>query len=202
MSNPLNREKDTVLPNIVPASFTPVPEQYAAPVTQELRTKQSRLVQGYTMERVSKLENQLHKGWYKRLPEWQQYSETESDTALKEAIRIAKTAQTLMKDSIQEWAGSLNEADLENVLSDSWNHFVQIVQGPAEEAEETEAVSVDEIVEIPVQDEDALAPEDMAPAVADRPVIPDDAPKSEVVAPDEISFGDILGKITEDNTKD
>ena len=184
-NNPLNREKDTVLPNIVPTSFTPVPEQYAAPVTQELRTRQAQMVQGYALSIINGLEKQLHLGWYKRLPEWQAYPEAQSTELLIEAIRIAKTARTLMKDDIAEWAGNYSEQEMETALPDIWNKFIQIVQGPAEEAEVS-----------------ALAPEDMEPAVADKPEIPDDAPKSEVVAPDEISLGDILGKISEDNTKD
>ncbi len=201
MSNPLNREKDAVLPNVVPASFTPVPEQYAIPVTQELRTRQAQMVQGYALGVINGLEKQLHLGWYKRLPEWQAYPEAQSNELLIEAIRIAKTARTLMKDKITEWAGNYSEQEMEAALPDVWNKFVQIVQGPAEEAEETEAVSVEVETEMD-EEENALAPEDMAPAVVDRPEIPGDAPKSEVVAPDEISLGDVLGKISEDNTKD
>ena len=201
MSNPLNREKDAVLPNVVPASFTPVPEQYAIPVTQELRTRQAQMVQGYALSIINGLEQQLHLGWYKRLPKWQAYPEAQSTELLIEAIRIAKTARTLMKDKITEWAGNYSEQEMEAALPDVWNKFVQIVQGPAEEAEETEAVSVEVETEMD-EEENALAPEDMAPAVVDRPEIPGDAPKSEVVAPDEISLGDVLGKISEDNTKD
>jgi len=195
----------------VPTSFTPVPEQYAAPVTQELRTRQAQMVQGYALSIINGLEKQLHLGWYKRLPEWQAYPEAQSTELLIEAIRIAKTARTLMKDDIAEWAGNYSEQEMEAALPDIWNGFVQIVQGPAEEAEETEVAGKEKRIsqiysrllgETATQEEDALAPEDMAPAVADRPEIPDDAPKSEIVAPDEISLGDVLGKISEDNTKD
>ena len=197
--NPLNREKNPTLPNIVPASFSPVPEQYAAPVTQELRSKQARLTEGYTLARVSNLEIQFHKALYKREPHWRDYmfgdeprmySQEQSDDMLRDAIRIAKTAQTIMKDRISEWAGNYSETEMGAALPDIWNKFIQIVQGPAEEAEETEAVSTNVEIETDdetVKEEDALAPEDMAPAVADRPEIPGDAPKSEVVAPDEMS---------------
>ena len=113
--------------------------------------------------------------------------EAASDAALAEAIKVAKTARTIMKEHLSEWAGNLTEEEMTNALPAVWNRYVQEVQGPAEEA-----------------DEDALAPEDMElkPAVLDKPEIPADAPKSEVVAPDEVSLGDVLGMIAEDKSKE
>ncbi len=182
---------------MVPASFTPVPEQFKKPVTQELRNRQAKMTQGYTLERVNNLEIQLHKSWYKRISTWQEMPEAESNAALIEAIKVAKTAKTVMQSEIQEWAGNLTEAEMTDALPIIWNGYVQRIQEPTEVVEETEA-TVEEVVE-----EDALAPEDMEPVqVIDRPEIPDDAPKSEVVAPKEESLGEILGKIAEDNTKD
>jgi len=205
--NPLNRERTPVSPSVVPASFVPSPEKYVAPVSQELRTLQSRLAQGYTLQRINALEIQLHKSLYKREPVWrdvpgkfrpddpkepQMYSQEKSDALLNEALVTAKTARTIMLDKVSEWAGNLTEVEINNALPDIWNEFVQIVQGPVAKTEETST-----------EDEDILAPEDMEPvAVVSRPEIPDDAPMSEVTAPEEPSLGDILGQIAGDNAKD
>ena len=184
MANPLDMKEQKVSPNVVPASFTPVPEQFAAPVTQELRTRQAQLAQGYTLGRINDLEIQLHKGWYKRNEKWQAYPAAQSDELLKEAIKVAKTVRTIMLDKIAEWAGNYTEEEIQAALPSVWHGYAEFVQPPTETVE------------------DALAPEEMEPAVADKPEVPDDAPKSEVMAPDELILGDILGKIAEDNTKD
>ena len=113
--------------------------------------------------------------------------ETASDVALIEAIKVAKTAKTIMQNEVSKWAGNLTESEMTSALPVIWNEYVQRVQGPAEEA-----------------DEDALAPEDMElkPAVLDKPEIPADAPKSEVVAPEELSLDELVEKIMEDNSEE
>ena len=182
--------------NIVPAAFTPTPEQYAPPVTQELRSKQSKWALGYATNIINNLQNELRKSFYKRSMYTleQGYNETKSDAKLVEDIKIAKTAQTVMMDHISEWAGNYDETVFNNtVLPDVWAKYVNSVRGPVEETEETE---------ITVED-DALALEYMEPVVVvTRPEVPEDAPPSEVVPPDQINLGEILGKIEADNSKD
>jgi hypothetical protein len=137
----------------------------------------------------------------------QGYSEEKSEALLREDIKVAKTARTIMLDRISEWAGAYDkEAFEESVLPKVWGTYIKIVQddgkpAPVEEAEETDAVEV-------TVEEDALAPEEMEPVVV-VPVLPSarhddlaEKPQSEVVAPDEISLGEILGKIDKDNSED
>lgn len=184
----------SVTPNIVPATFTPVPEQFAPAVTQELRSKQAHWAQGYTLNRVSHLENQLRTAHYKRALYTidQGYTEAQSEALIKEDIKVAKTAKTIMLDRISEWAGNAEEDYFNsNVLPKAWARFVEEVKGiPAPEpAEETEPVPV-------TVEEEPLALEDMEPVVVvDRPYVSIHAPKSEVVAPEQVSLGEVLGKI-------
>lgn len=188
----VNNRGPIVSPTVVPASFTPpAPEQFKTPVTQQSRNRQARQGQGYMLQQVSYLENQQHLAQYKRA------NTNQTDAAVAEAIRVAKTAQTIMRNNIQAWAGSLSEAELNAALPSIWAHYVQVVQAqddPASEVvveelpepEETEAtlVSLDEIE--PIQ-------------VINRPEVPADAPKSALNVPVEPTLGETLGKIAEDN---
>jgi hypothetical protein len=136
----------------------------------------------------------------------QGYSEERSEALLREDIKVAKTARTIMLDRISEWAGAYDkEAFEESVLPKVWSTYVRIVQddgkpAPVEEAEETEPV-------LETVEDDALAPEDLEPAV-EVPILPSarhddlaEKPQSEVVAPDEITLGDVLAKL-EEKSKD
>ena len=175
MTNPLNSEV-TVVPNVVPASFTPDPTKYKSPVSQEARSRQAKFAQGYTLGRISYLENQLHLSPYKRDEAWQKASEE----AMRETIRIAKTAQTHMLNSIAKWADKLTLEETENALPDVWNNYVQEVRAEAE----PKVIEVLEAIEaelLPIQ-------------VINRPVISEDAPKSEVTPPVEERFEEILEK--------
>ena len=173
----MNPQKaETALPNVVPASFTPDPTKYQSPVSQETRSRQAQLAQGYTLGRVSYLEKQLHLAPYKRDEAWQKASEE----AMRETIRIAKTARTHMLNSIATWAAGLTLEETENALSDVWNLYVQEVRADAEPA----VIAVLEAVE----------EESIAVQVINRPVIPEDAPRSEVSPPREERFEEILEK--------
>jgi len=122
----------------------------------------------------------------------QGYTEAQSEALIKEDIKVAKTAKTIMLDRISEWAGNAEEDYFNsNVLPKAWARFVEEVKGiPAPEpAEETEPVPV-------TVEEEPLALEDMEPVVVvDRPYVSIHAPKSEVVAPEQVSLGEVLGKI-------
>ena len=111
----IHREAATIM-HIVPARYSPTPEKFTRPLSQELRNTQSRLAQGFTMKTISFLENELHKADYKRGTAWQ----GKGDNALKDAIRVAKTARTRMMDSISLWAGALDEAEFEAALPSVW----------------------------------------------------------------------------------
>ena len=187
-------------PNIVPATFVPKPEDYAPQIDQELRSQQAHWSRGYTLAQVEHLENQLHTAHFKRtiyrLDDG--YSEERAEALLREAIKTAKTARTIMLDRISEWAGAHGKEEFQQVvLPDVWDKFIKEVKGePAPEvADDTEAVEAEE---------EALAPEEELEAVQviERPEVPADAPQSKVEAPDEVSLGDILGKVSEDNSND
>ena len=175
--NPTNRESATVM-NIVPARYSPTPEKFTRALSQELRNTQSKLAQGFTLKTISFLENELHKADYKRGPAWQ----GKGDTALKDAIRVAKTARTLMMDNISMWAGALDEAEFEAALPTVWGEYVQEVRasmGIEEKATKT--------IE-PIQ-------------VINRPEVSEDAPRSVVEPPHQVSLAEVLGTI-EQKSKD
>ena len=189
MANPTNQE--TVLPNIVPASFSPAPEKYERQPSQELRNRQAQLGQGYTLKQVSYLEIQQHKAAYKRDTAWA----SASPEAMADAVKTAKTARTLMQNDIQLWAGSLDEDELQGALPNIWNEYLQRAMGngpaPLEMNRSFEAAGQ----EVPVKPEDAPTGEATPIQVIFRPAVPADAPKSEVTAPDQLTLGEILAKI-------
>ena len=160
------------------------------------------MADGYTLGQIEYLERQRHLAPYRRDAEWRHALtnaagevvsigplQPKFDARLDKAITIAKTARTIMRDRISEWAGNLDEDELQKALPYIWNGFIQEVRGEDEPAKEAD---------------EALEPEEVEPVqVIARPDVDfDNMPKSEVVAPDQISLGDILGKIATDNSKD
>ena len=177
MPNPTNREMQ-VATNIVPSRFTPAAEQFARPLSQELRSLQARLAQGYTLRQISFLENQLHLPGYKRVEGYQKTSEE----SLKRDIGVAKTARTKMMDDISTWAGTLDESELQAALPHIWGEYVQEVRGVNTEVSDTS--------------DDPLKG---AKVVINRPAVSEDTPRSPVEAPPQVNLGDILAKIEKDN---
>jgi hypothetical protein len=171
-------------PNIVPASFSPAPEKYERQASQELRNRQAQLAQGYALSQVSRLEIQQHRAAYKRDAAWQNASPAE----MAEALRVAKTARTLMLQDISVWAGNLDEDEMQSALPSVWAEYVQKVWKP----------TVDLAVKETPADEPESTP-DLGEAepiqVIFRPTIPEDAPQSVVVAPDQLTLGELLAKI-------
>ena len=196
----MSLKEETILPNVVPNSFSPRPEQFEIPVTQELRSRQSHIAQGFALQVIGGLERQLRLAWYRREPTWQQYSEMVSDTKLQKAIKTAKTVRTVMMDRISEWAGNYSEAEFEAIMPQVWDRFVKIVQNP----EDAKPAAKEEIEAPPQEepsDENDLALEDMEPIqVIERPEIPEDAPQSQVQAPKEESWQEVLGKKEEEGS--
>ena len=175
---PTNRETATVM-NIVPARYSPTPEKFTRPVSQDLRNIQSRLAQGFTLKTISHLENELHKADYKREPAWQ----GKGDNALKDAIRVAKTTRTVMMNNISEWAGALDEAEFEAALPTVWGEYAQEVSASMGiEEKVTEEVK-------PIQ-------------VITRPEVPEDAPRSVVEPPHQPTLAEVLGSIEQDNKEE
>ena len=174
--SPLNRELEVSAPNVVPASFTPDPTKYQSPVSQETRNLQAKLAQGYALDRLNYLGLQLHLAPYKRDEVWRKASEVD----MLEAIRIAKTARTVMLNSISKWAAGLTLEETENALSDVWNRAVQAVRAEAE-SKVVEVLEEIEAEPLPIQ-------------VINRPVISEDAPRSEVTPPVEERFEEIIEK--------
>ena len=190
MANPLNRELATT-PTIVPASFSPAPETYERQVGQEFRARQAQWGQGYALRQVSYLENQLHRASYKRDAVWQGVSDEEITNALK----VAKTARTLMLQEVPIWAGSLDEDELHNALPDIWHRYIERVRGDTPAPKSTVDLTAGQ--EVPVnKPEDAPEAGEATPIqVIFRPTIPADAPHSEVTAPKQLTLGDVLAKI-------
>src|SRR3990167_10402592 len=166
MESPMNRFQ--TLPSVVPASFLPDPVKYESPVSQELRTRQSQLAQGYTLKRVSYLENQRHLAPYKRDPAWQRASEVD----MGDAIKVARTARTVLLNNISLWAGKLTEEELEKALPDIWNNYVQQVQSKTPAAPPIKS-TVDLKVEVADESPDPREAEPIV--VVNRPAIPADA---------------------------
>lgn len=183
-----------MIPNVVPARFSPDPQKFQPEPDAELKAFWGKEAHGYTLQRISYLENQLHKANYKRDAAWQ----GKGDEALVKAIKVAKTARTIMLDRLPNWAGNLNEEAFVAALPKIWNEFIQIVVGevksmpaprPKPELVKEEGA------------EEALNLEDVEPIrVINRPEVPADAPRSVVIPPKEPTLGEILGKIAKDNT--
>ena len=195
MTDKTNRG-ETVSPSVVPASFTPpAPEQFEKPVTQNLRTKQSQLGQGFALYQISFYENQLHTAQYKRV------NTDLTDAELAVLVKDSKTARTVMMNNIPAWAGNLGEEELDGALPTIWNYYMQAVQ---EENSPAPEPVVEAKVETPGGLEEADEtpdPREMEPIqVISRPDVPAEAPKSKLEAPKEPTLGEVLGKISEDNS--
>ena len=195
----LNREITPTVPNIVPQSYTPRPEQFQKPITQDLRNEQARLAHGFALSQIEHLENQRHLSPNKREAKWMHmlydekgneigigYHQSQYDARLDQAIKDAKTARTVMMDKISEWAGNLDRDQMAEALPQIWRSFLPNQEEQEMPVEETDAALVEEEVEpiqvIPLPDADFA-----------------NMPKSEVVAPEQLKLGDILGQIERDN---
>ena len=190
MTDVLNRGPQ-VTPTVVPARFTPpAPEQFIRPETQQLRNRQSKQGQGFTLQQVSYLENQQHLAQYKRV------NTDQTDAELVELIKVAKTARTIMSNDIQAWAGNLNEEELNAALPTIWSHYVQVVQ--AQDDPNSEEVVVEELPELEETEVILVNLDEMEPTqVINRPDVPANAPKSALKVPVEPTLGETLGKIAE-----
>ena len=166
--------------------FAPDPRKFERQANQEERNRQAKLAQGYTLKRVEYLQNQLHKAPYKRDFEYQNTDEA----GMKELIKTAATARTIMLNSISEWAGTYDEGEMASALPNVWGHFVAEVrrEAAAEVPVNTDETPATEAEAVPIQ-------------VINRPVIPEDAPKSTVEAPKQLTLGEVLGKIEQANAK-
>jgi len=183
----------------VPSRYTPRPEQFEKPLTQELRNEQARLARGFAEERINHLELQRRMSPHKREAQWRHmlvdtegnelgigYHQPAVDARLDQAIQEAKTARTVMMDKISEWAGNLDKVQMAEALPQIWKSFLPSV----------------EMDEMPVvETEEALDLEEVEPVqVITRPDVDfGSLPKSEVVPPQQLTLGDILGKIEKDN---
>ena len=192
MTDVLNRGPQ-VTPTVVPARFVPpAPEQFIRPATQQLRNRQSKQGQGFTLQQISYLENQQHKAQYKRV------NTNQTDAELVELIKVAKTARTIMSNDIQAWAGNLNEEELEAALPTIWSYYVQVVQ--AQDNPDSEEVVVEELPEPKETEATLVNLDEMKPVqIINRPDVPADTPKSALKVPVEPTLGETLGKIAEDN---
>ena len=197
----LNREVTPTKPNVVPQSYTPRPEQFQKPLTQELRNEQARLARGFAEEVINNLENQRRMSPHKRDSQWRHmlldaegnevgigYHQPAYDAKLDQAIKDARTARTVMMDKISEWAGNLDRDQMAEALPHIFRSFLPSVEQEVPEPQEG-------------GEEEALVKEEVAPVdVLQRPDVDfASMPKSEVVAPVQLSLGDILGKIEKDN---
>ena len=168
------------------------PEQFIRPETQQLRNRQSKQGQGFALGQVSYLENQQHKAQYKRV------NTDQTDAELVELIKVAKTARTILMNNIQEWAGNLNEEELEAALPTIWAHYVQVVQ--AQDNPASEEVVVEELPELEETEATLVNLDEMEPVqIINRPDVPADTPKTGLQVPAEPTLGEILGKVEEDN---
>ena len=194
----LNRGATPTVPNVVPQSYTPRPEQFQKPITQDLRNEQARLAHGFALSQIEHLENQRHLSPNRREAKWMHmlydeagnevgigYHQSQYDARLDQAIKDSKTARTVMMDKISEWAGNLDRDQMAEALPQIWKSFLPSVE------QETPAEMVEE----------ALVEEEVVPVdVLQRPEVDfASLPKSEVVAPDQLSFGDLMGMIEQGN---
>ena len=101
-------------------------------------------------------------------------------------------------NNIQEWAGNLNEEELEAALPTIWAHYVQVVQAQNDPA--SEEVVVEELPELEETEATLVNLDEMEPVqIINRPDVPADTPKTGLQAPAEPTLGEILGKVAEDN---
>ena len=114
------------------------------------------------------------------------YHQSQYDARLDQAIKDAKTARTVMMDKISEWAGNLDRDQMAEALPQIWRSFLPNQEEQEMPVEETDAALVEEEV-VPID-------------VLQRPEVDfASMPKSEVVAPDQLSFGDLMGMIEQGN---
>jgi len=130
------------------------------------------------------------------------------DQQLTDEIQLYKTAHTVMKERISGIADANGWRDEEDFDAQVPNVFGNIVQEIREEhnmpASEPVVEGWDSAPGAPdfVKAEETPDPLEGEPIqVIDRPEVPADAPKSTLEVPDdEVSLGDLMGKIAEDNS--
>lgn len=221
---------EKVTPNVVPnfATPDPVPAQHKAQmeqkaieqaaqdpkkfkvqIPQELRSILSRIAQGYALRQVEYLENQRHKAPFKRDERWKADIQ---NVELDRMIQVFKTTRTIMMDRFPDWMPELvatygpTEDAFKANIGEYWNYFLKQVEAP----EKVEPEPEPEVEEEPVEEEDALAPEEEPekPKAIDLGLpsarVRDFAEmeKAKVAPPKEPTLADILGKIDKDNSED
>lgn len=201
----------------------PVLEQLPSGVAQELRTRLSQMMEGYALTQINELQNELHRGHYKRRnPRWsaarqvlvrdrsgkmvyetviKRDLEEPLNRELEKEISLYRTTLTVIKNNLSmeaAAAGARSEEDFERIIPTLWNEYLQRTRQemhPTEPVLSTESVLV--VVDNPAPlPEEAPTLQGMTPIqVFNRPEIPEDAPRSPVTPPEQLTLGDVLAKI-------
>ena len=195
-----------VTPNVVPASFTPPPvheQTFEVKPTAELRSQQQKVARGYVEGRVNEIMLTVQKNKRQVGDEIVSFTEAELETQ-KDLAYTYQVVQTRMSQDLADFAGATPVDVLEANLPEIFEKFVDMVLR-------------DRYPERYVESEPAPEADDEAPALADEPVevisppvpmqtLQDAIEGTEDVSPlelpeeDQVTTGDILGKIAEENS--
>ncbi len=192
-----------VTPNVVPASFTPPPvheQTFEVAPSAELRSQQQAVARGYVEGRINEIQLTVQKNKRQVGDEIVAFTELELE-AQKDLAYTYQVVQTRMSQDLAGFAGATPVDVLEANLPEIFEKFVDMVlrdryperYEPAPEADDEAPALADEPVEVisppvPMQTlEDAIeGTEDVSPL--------------ELPEEDQVTTGDILGKIAEENS--
>ena len=194
---------EKVTPNVVPASFTPDPQTFEVKPSAELRSQQQKLARGYVEGRINEIMIPVRKN--KRQVGDEMVSFTEPELAAQQDLAYTyQVAQTMMGQSLADFAGSTPIDVLETNMPEIFERFVDLVlrdryperfEAPAPEADDEVPALADE----PVEETEMITPPVPMQTLEDAIEGTEDVSPLELPEEDQVTTGDVLGKIAEDN---
>ena len=189
-----------VTPNVVPASFTPDPQTFEVKPSAELRSQQQKLARGYAEGRINEILITVRKNKRQVGDEMVSFTEPELE-AQRDLAYTYQVAQTVMSQNMSDFVGSATLEALEASLPEIFESYVykvlrdrypeRYVDSPVEEADEEVPALADE--------QEVITPPVPMQTLEDAIEGTEDVSPLELPEEDQMTTGDVLGKIAEDN---
>jgi hypothetical protein len=202
-----------VTPNVVPARFTPDPQIFVEAPSAELRSQQQKVARGYVQGRIDAIQRTIQANKRQVGDEIISFTPPELEAQIDLAYTY-QVVETLMSQQLPEFAGSTPTDTLEAALPEIFDRFVDMVlrdRHPERyvEADPLPAVEEGDAPTVPSSDDEAPAEaEELEVIVPPVPMptleeyidgVPDES-SLELPEEDQVTTGDVLAKIAEDNT--
>ena len=209
---------------------SPREEYFTPSLNAQLKNRLSQIADGHALGEINKLQNELHRAHYKRHNQdrWSAFSirqvpdddgemrevvemneslAARLDQELDDEIQLYKTAHTVMKERLSGIADENKWRDEADFDAQVPNVFSNIVQEMRDEQTMPTVAGWDSAPGAPfLAVEETPEPGEDNPEIIDlglpsaRLVDFEELPESTLEVPDQLNLGDVLGKISEDNS--